>query len=348
MAPLGNLVRLAPLDLDTLPFHPALGPSVTPKRPRRVSTDEAIEPEAPQKTTQAVNGSEPSTIDVNGRPNGLLFVKAVLDEAITFIDSTLPATFKSTSERSSAPAAAKVQILKREIAGSELADVAWLNSKIPRGIPDQTDRTEEAWFARRSRHENRQDKGTAKFSEFDYSLRVSHSEHEGEYTPDVFDTYKVLEWAIEDDSTKEESFFVRYHQPTMNLFEMCHKLPFPLSTRVFSVLVITAKTGPQDFIVVQIPVDIASLNEAFYSNGRNLKEGESAVKRKKSVLGVYTSIERCVLTANNEVEWTMATASDAKGWLPMWAQRMGIPGAVAKDVGFVVKWIQEHRAKSSK
>lgn len=216
MAPLGNLVRLAPLDLDTLPFHPALGPSVTPKRPRRVSTDEAIEPEAPQKTTQAVNGSEPSTIDVNGRPNGLLFVKAVLDEAITFIDSTLPATFKSTSERSSAPAAAKVQILKREIAGSELADVAWLNSKIPRGIPDQTDRTEEAWFARRSRHENRQDKGTAKFSEFDYSLRVSHSEHEGEYTPDVFDTYKVLEWAIEDDSTKEESFFVRYHQPTMN------------------------------------------------------------------------------------------------------------------------------------
>ncbi|KAI4142691.1 MAG: hypothetical protein LQ341_003136 [Variospora aurantia] len=116
-----------------------------------------------------------------------------------------------------------------------------------------------------------------------------------------------------------------------------------MATRVFPVLVISAKTGASGFIVVQIPVHIKSLAHAFYSNGRNVQEGNSSLKRKKPVLGVYTSIERCVLTANNEVEWTMATASDAKGWLPLWTQKVGVPGAITKDVGFLMNWIEEKR-----
>ncbi|KAL8936075.1 MAG: hypothetical protein Q9216_005118 [Gyalolechia sp. 2 TL-2023] len=217
MATLGNLVRLTPLDLDTLPPHPALELSVTRKRPRRADRDEDIAPETPQKATQAVGESEPSTIDVNGRPSLGPFIKAVLDEATTFIDSTLPATFKPRPEKTSVPAAAKVQILKREITNSELlTDVAWLDSKIPRDVPDQISNIEETWFARKSRHVNRQDKDTARFSEFDYSLRVNHSEHEGEYTPEVFDTYKVLDWAVQDGSTEEESNFADYKQITMS------------------------------------------------------------------------------------------------------------------------------------
>ncbi len=62
---------------------------------------------------------------------------------------------------------------------------------------------------------------------------------------------------------------------------------------------------------------------------------------------VYTSIERCVLTEDDEIEWTMATISNAKGWLPTRAQKMGVPGAIAKDVGFFMKWIEEERVKSS-
>lgn len=58
-----------------------------------------------------------------------------------------------------------------------------------------------------------------------------------------------------------------------------------LSNRVFPVLVVTAKRGQHSFIVVQIPVDISSLTVAMYSNGRNLHEGDSKVKRKKPVLG---------------------------------------------------------------
>lgn len=58
-----------------------------------------------------------------------------------------------------------------------------------------------------------------------------------------------------------------------------------LSNRVFPVLVLTAKTGKHACLVVQIPVDISGLTAAMYSNGRNLHEGDSAVKRKKPVLG---------------------------------------------------------------
>ena len=47
------------------------------------------------------------------------------------------------------------------------------------------------------------------------------------------------------------------------------------------------------------------------------------------------------------IEWIMATASDAKGWLPMWAQKMGVPGAVVKDVGLLIKWVSEQRSSLS-
>lgn len=36
----------------------------------------------------------------------------------------------------------------------------------------------------------------------------------------------------------------------------------------------------------------------------------------------------------------MATASHAKGNIPMAMQRMGVPGAIAKDVGLFLKWIR--------
>lgn len=58
---------------------------------------------------------------------------------------------------------------------------------------------------------------------------------------------------------------------------------------------------------------------------------------------VYTSIERCRVLPDRSIEWTMATASDAKGWLPMWAQKLGIPGAIVKDVGLFIGWVAKQR-----
>ena len=43
------------------------------------------------------------------------------------------------------------------------------------------------------------------------------------------------------------------------------------------------------------------------------------------------------------VVWDMATASDAKGSLPMGIQKLGIPGAVAKDVGLFLGWVDAQR-----
>ena len=130
----------------------------------------------------------------------------------------------------------------------------------------------------------------------------------------------------------------------MRIYEMCHSLPTPLQPRSFSVLVASAKPGPDSFVVVQIPVEIKSVPAAFYSNGRNVKEGTSPEKRKEPVVGIYTSIERCrYLPESGETEWIMATASDARGLLPMWMQKMGTPGAVVRDVGLFVKWVQGRR-----
>lgn len=44
----------------------------------------------------------------------------------------------------------------------------------------------------------------------------------------------------------------------------------------------------------------------------------------------------------------MATASDAGGYLPMWAQKLGIPGAVVNDVGLLMKWIDGKRSSTDK
>ena len=59
-------------------------------------------------------------------------------------------------------------------------------------------------FARKSTHTSKSETGTATWEEFDGGLRVQHSEHEREYTPDVFDSFKVLDWDAETDTLGEE------------------------------------------------------------------------------------------------------------------------------------------------
>lgn len=89
---------------------------------------------------------------------------------------------------------------------------------------------------------------------------------------------------------------------------------------------------------MQIPVDPQHLPNTKYMN------------ESKIVRGIYTSVERGELLENDtKVRWQMATASNAGGSLPMWAQKMGLPGAVVKDVGFFMDWRQkERKAQSAK
>lgn len=118
------------------------------------------------------------------------------------------------------------------------------------------------------------------------------------YTPDVFDARLVIDW----NSDIQDIQLEKYADPTMEIQEMCHKLPWPLRPRVFQVLVITAKVKIPDkepsvlgdgetassqprwgAVVVQIPVELKALPEAFYGSGRHLTEGKEAIMRKKVV-----------------------------------------------------------------
>jgi len=127
---------------------------------------------------------------------------------------------------------------------------------------------------------------------------------------------------------------------------MAHHIPPPLDNRAFPVLVVTARSAGPDhpsFLVVQIPVDITKLDKALYSTHKNKQAGDNSEKKKPVTLGQYVSIERCAMVENFDVKWQMATASDAKGNLPMWAQKMGIPSAIIKDVGLFIDWNAKRR-----
>lgn len=264
------------------------------------------------------------------------FIKSALDEATAFIDHTVPSTFHQGNAKASLPSSAKVTLLSRNIKASELPEPLNLGG---RG---------EAWFSRRSKHANIQGHGTANVTEFDVGLRQEHSKHEAEYTPDVFHAHKVIDWGGEITS-EGEIVQGGYRDVSMSVYEMCHHIPFPCLNRVFAVLVITAKTSEHDFIVVQIPVNTADFPDAnvLYTNGRHRRDGGDAQKRKKIVIGEYVSVERVKLTADEEIVWEMATASDAKGWLPMPLQKLGVPGAVVKDVGLFLDWTAQRRNGNS-
>ena len=305
---LGSLVRLTPFQLAELPAHPSLPHSPTPHRPQLA-----------------------------------LFLRAILDEGVSFLSPTsFHSTFAHSTTKSSQPSAADVEVWKRDISASDIGDLPWSDSPVSRKRPDNI--ATEYWFVRRSKHENissKQKAGTARWDEFVFGLRDEHSKHEADFTPTLYDARHVLDWNEEINKLETEGLLGNYTSISMSIFEMCHALPPPLKPRCFPVLVCTASTSPTSFLAVTVPVNLSDpvLLPAFYSSRRNSREGADVQQKKTPVLGIYAAVET-VEMKDGEVEWIMATASDAKGSLPMWAQKMGIPGAVAKDVGFFMKWIQ--------
>ncbi len=182
MAPLGNLVRLLPLHINELPAHPAL--------------DSLLQNPSSNRESASSSPSQTGKVDPRERPNLISFMEEILDQAAMFVDDTLPATFKEGGLKRSEPSVAKVQLLKRMVPPAEIKAIPWINSSIPRNwSANGAKKAGEAWFARRSRHANHSQEGTADLDEFDYGLRYNHSKHEQDYTPDVFDSYKVLDWS---------------------------------------------------------------------------------------------------------------------------------------------------------
>jgi hypothetical protein len=202
-----------------------------------------------------------------------------------------------------------------------------------------------------------------------------------EFTPTLYDARPVADWKGQIHKMEEEGQGggfgfgfkgkeARYTNVSLGVYEMCHAIPPPLMPRCFCVLVatasITGESGEDEFIAVTVPVDLtggataagaaagagtrtgtdgeSEKSVGFYSTGRNMREGEDPQRRKKVLMGLYTAVEavrRRDRERGGEIEWIMATSSDAKGNLPIWLQKMSLPGAIAKDVGFFLKWIKD-------
>jgi len=118
-------------------------------------------------------------------------------------------------------------------------------------------------------------------------------------------------------------------------------MPGPLlKDRIFTVLAVSgipaadADAGKQSFLTVTLPIDLGAvkpIETAKYASSKDL------------VHAVYSSVEY-VYATDGGIAWEMATASDAKGALPMSVQKLGITGAIVKDVGLFLSWVNQKRS----
>ncbi|KAF2405510.1 hypothetical protein EJ06DRAFT_578671 [Trichodelitschia bisporula] len=261
-----------------------------------------------------------------------VFAARVLVEGVKFAEGVQGGEFKARGWKSG------VEILVRKIVHGRIA---------------------EDWVARRSLHvQGRENERAADFAEFEVGLLRDHSLHEAEYTPNVFDAGRVCDWDVElqgkavtslDSALNrggqigENAALGGFDDVTMRVYEMAHHIPFPLHNRVFATLIIAGKLSPAAFIVVQIPIDLSHSPAARYSSGKHRTDGESPRQKKRVVIGQYASVEKVEVAEDKRVRWIMATASDAKGWLPKWVQKRAVPGAIAKDVPWFLTWNHKQR-----
>lgn len=320
---LGNVLRLTPLSHDDLPAHSSL-PNTT------------------------------------ARPDLLSFVLTMLSQGTAFLSKdTFPTNFTPHSTKTSKDASENVpvEVHKLDIPLNSLQNINWESSSpIKRRKPTENLNTEH-WFTRHSRHANILSTdpealkvGGASWKEFVFGLRDHHSQHEEDFTPTLYAAKALIDWEAEVKALEAEGKLVdgttgqRYSQVSFYAAEMCHAIPAPLQPRCFSVLVCTASLSDSSFIAVTIPLELGP-ELGYYSAGKNVSSETDAQRKKQTVVGAYAAVETVYLEKDAEgkevIDWTMATASDTRGNLPMFAQKMGLPGAVVKDVGFFLRWTRK-------
>lgn len=291
----------------------------------------------------------------NPRPDLKTFVTTLLNDGLAFLSpKSLADNFSHHSTKPCPPSASKVEVLTYSIPAAEIGQIEWSEGRaVARSKPRALD--SEHWVARKSIHQDISSKsinkaGSASWDEFVYGLRDDHSEHEAKFDPCLYDARPVLDWNRELGLLKARGQLESFTEPTLGIYEMTRSVPGPLSPRSFSILVATASADEDLFIAVTVPVSLnTSVDNAFYSVGRNIHDGETAQQRKEVVMGVYAAVETVRRDrAKQEIEWIMATASDARGNLPMWLQRVSLPSQVVKDVGNFLKWIQRVDDKEMK
>ncbi|KKA26379.1 hypothetical protein TD95_001390 [Thielaviopsis punctulata] len=270
----------------------------------------------------------------------LPFVLSILEEAVSFLDSIpsysnsqIPQASSQSSRRGLWKAKgaypypgcdAKIEAYERVVSTSELKDIAAKNNIIQ---DKSTDFHSEFWTCRRSLHEDASRKGTANWAEFLQCFRDHHAEAEDLFTDSIIETNTAAEWRCEGITARIGE--KEYGRITLKLEESRHHIGSPLKDRVFAVLQMTATVlGTQEFVVVSIAIT----------------ETESSpicalTKKPGVVTASYTSVERIRKVPAGTIEWTMATASDARGVLPAWLQALSVPAKIRKDVPMFLVWL---------
>ncbi|EHA53668.1 hypothetical protein MGG_04364 [Pyricularia oryzae 70-15] len=274
-------------------------------------------------------------------------VSHIVTEAARFIntaapkDSTTPMLFKHKSRKTPAGSTAPVSVSTRSIPKAVLDRIHRENPSVDRrGVKSET------WVCRRSVHEDLSIRGTASWAEFRDCLKDRHAETEKAFTPTMVAHQTVQEHLVVRDMEPVSVDGLRYGDFTCATEGVRHKVaPCILQDRVFFVLQITcsvldeenATTAAHEFLVVNIPM----ADHPDSLDPQALYRG--------ATLGAYASVERIrILPAGHEdagkIEWIMATASDAKGILPRFAQDLAVPDQIVKDVPLFFDWIDSQRA----
>ncbi|ROW11496.1 hypothetical protein VMCG_01149 [Cytospora schulzeri] len=304
------------------------------------------------------------------------FVTQLLQEAVPFIDTAAPraaaggtpdhhhhatpkALWKSKGVKTQPGSDARVEVTERVAVLTATGTASGAMEK-------------DTWVCRRSVHADSAVGGSASWAEFVDCIRDRHAETEDAFTPGVMAHRTAVTWldggggggggAVASSSSSSSSpppppvevGGVRWGRFGLYLVEMKHKIPPPLKPRVFSVVQLIASAvgggdgdesqgqGQDEFVVVSVTVDD-------FAEGA-LKGRAELSAEKGVVIGAYASVERVrrLPSPGGEIEWIMATTSDAKGVLPMWVQTRAVPGQVAKDVGMFLSWIAEERGKKAR
>ncbi|KAI2602022.1 hypothetical protein GGR54DRAFT_626081 [Hypoxylon sp. NC1633] len=269
-------------------------------------------------------------------------LRPILEEALPFIDSAAPRSgappdrtlWKHKGTHSQADSAARVEVLERVVPAADLEKVA--ESRSGNG-KDKV--RPETWCCRRSVHEDKAARGTAAWPEFERCFRDEHAETERKFTPACLAARQALEWDCGgfEATAGADDGGLTYARFTLVVEEMRHRIGRPvLRDRTFPVLQMTcAATTQQEFLVVSIPVpDFGARSPA-----------STLASEKGAQVAFYVSVERFRRLDDGNIEWLMATASDAAGALPAWVQNMAAPGVIWKDVPLFLGWIGREREK---
>jgi hypothetical protein len=174
-------------------------------------------------------------------------------------------------------------------------------------------------------------------------MKDAHAESEDAFTPTVVARRRAVVWDCMD-AKPVDIGGETWGRFTLGVEEMRHAVGRPvLKDRVFPVLQMTASAlgdgdeqrEKEEFIVVSVTVaDFDQAPEAELARGGDV------------VVATYASVERVrKVSGSGGIEWIMATASDARGTLPMWVQIKAVPGQIAKDVALFLGWIAGERKK---